>query len=52
VNKGFFSLTWKWKRKYTSGLKVIPDQSLAFLEYKLFDADKNEFDMKEEVEIK
>ena len=33
------------------GLKVIPNQSLAFLEYKFFDADKNELDMKEEKEI-
>jgi ribonuclease G len=52
VNKGIFSLKWKWKLKYTRGLKVIPDQSLSFLEYKFFDFDKNEFDMKEEKEIK
>jgi len=52
VNKGFFSLKWKWRRKYTSGLKIIPDQSLAFLEYKFYDSERNELDMKEEKEIK
>lgn len=52
VNKGFFSLNWKWKHRYTRHLKVIPDQSLAFLEYKFYDEDKNELDMKEEIEIK
>ena len=51
VNKGLFPLSMKWKMKYTHGLKVIPNQSLAFLEYKFFDADKNELDMKEEKEI-
>ena len=51
VNKGLFPLSMKWKIKYTHGMKVIPNQSLAFLEYKFFDADKNELDMKEEKEI-
>ncbi|MCD8176080.1 MAG: Rne/Rng family ribonuclease [Tannerellaceae bacterium] len=52
VNKGLISLSTKWKYKYTRYLKVIPDQSLSFLEYKFFDSDKNELDMKEEIEIK
>ncbi|MDR0995135.1 MAG: ribonuclease E/G, partial [Tannerella sp.] len=52
VNKGLFSLKWKWKTKFSRGIKIIPDQSLAFLEYKFFDSDKNEFDMKEEKETK
>jgi ribonuclease G len=52
VNKGFFSLKWKWKLKYSLRMKVIPNQSLAFLEYKFYDPDKNELDMKEEKEIK
>ena len=41
----------KWKMKYTHQLKVVPDQSLAFLEYKFYDQDKNELDMQEEKEI-
>jgi ribonuclease G len=52
INKGCFPLSWKWKFKYSLGIKVIPNQSLAFMEYKFIDSDKNELDMKEEKEIK
>ena len=52
LNKGLFPLSWQWKMKYSHGLKIIPNQSLAFLEYKFYDEDKNELDMKEEKEIK
>ena len=38
--------------KYSHGLKIVPNQSLAFLEYRFSDEDKNEVDMKEEQEIK
>ncbi|MEG0948685.1 MAG: Rne/Rng family ribonuclease [Bacteroidales bacterium] len=52
INEGIFSLKWKWKLKYGFGLQIIPDQSLAMLQYRFFDADKNEIDLKEEIEIK
>lgn len=52
INKGLYSLKWKWRLNYTLGLRVIPDQSLAFLEYKFYDNDRNELDMKEEIEMK
>lgn len=52
LNKGIYPLSWKWKFKYTFGLKIIPDQSLAFLEYRFYDSDKNELDMKEEADLK
>lgn len=52
INQGFYSLKWKWKLKYTSHFKLIPNQSLALLEYKFYDSDKNEIDLKEEIEIK
>jgi len=52
VNKGLIPLSLKWKFQYSHNLKVIPDQSLAFLEYRFYDPDKNELDMKEEKEIK
>jgi ribonuclease G len=29
-------------------MKIIPDQKLGFLEYKFFDMDKNELDMKDD----
>ena len=50
INKGLISLRLKWKIKYSARLKIIPDQSLAFMEYKFFDPDKNEIDMLEEKE--
>jgi ribonuclease G len=52
INKGIFSLRLQWKMKYSAKLKVIPDQSLAFLEYKFYDLEKNELDMQEEKEMK
>ncbi len=48
INQGFYSLKWKWKFKYSMGLSVIADQSLGFLEFKFFDGEKNELDMKDE----
>ena len=47
INQGIFSLKWKWKMKYSMGIHIIPDQSLGFLEYKFFDLDKEELDMKD-----
>lgn len=48
IQQGIISLQTKWKFKYSLGLKVIPDQSLGFLEYKFFDDQKNELDMKDD----
>ena len=52
VNKGVMSLKRKWQMKYGFGIKIIPDQSLAFLQYKFTDEHGEEIDMKEEMEIK
>ncbi len=52
VNKGLFPLSLQWKIKYSSGIRIIPNQSLGFLEYRFYDKDKNELDMKEEKELK
>lgn len=52
INKGMFSLGMKWKLKYSLRMKVIPDQSLGFLEYKFIDPHKNEIDVTEEKETK
>lgn len=51
ITQGLFSLSWKWRLKYSWGIKVIPNQSLALLEYKFYDTDKTELDMTEEIEI-
>ncbi|MDR1762398.1 MAG: Rne/Rng family ribonuclease [Dysgonamonadaceae bacterium] len=52
IKQGFlFSLERKWKLKYSSKMKIIPDQSLGMLEFKFYDFDKNELDLKKEEEI-
>jgi hypothetical protein len=52
INKGFpfFTLKWKWKRKYKASFKIIPSQNLSYLQYRFLDADANEIDLKEEIE--
>ncbi len=50
IQKGLISIGLKWKMKYTSRLRIIPDQSLAFMEYKFYGSDRNEIDMQEEKE--
>ncbi|MBD5302228.1 MAG: Rne/Rng family ribonuclease [Bacteroides sp.] len=51
IKKGVFSLYGKWKRKYGRSFKIIADESLAYLEYKVVDADGKEIDVKEEGDI-
>lgn len=51
VKKGLFSLYSKWRRKYGRGFKVLPDQSLAYLQYKVLDKEGKEIDLKEESDI-
>ena len=52
INQGIVSLKRKWQMKFGFGIKIIPNQSLAFLEYKFYDMHGDELDMKEEFEIK
>lgn len=52
INSGSPSLKWKWKMKYSLGFKLVPNQSLALLEYRIFDDRRNEIDLKEEIEVK
>lgn len=52
LSKGFISILKRWKWTYSSSMKVIPDQSLGFLEYKFYDADNNEFEVGDKLEIK
>ncbi len=52
VNQGLVSMKRRWQMKYGLGIKVIPDQSLAFLQYRFTDLRGEEIDMKEEIEIK
>ncbi|MCH5168030.1 MAG: Rne/Rng family ribonuclease [Prevotellaceae bacterium] len=52
LSQGFFSIRRKWQLKYGFGVKVIPSQKLAFLQYEFYDRNGQEIDMKEEVEIR
>lgn len=51
VNQGFFSLKRKWQLKYSTGIKIIPSQSLSYLQYVFYDSKGEEIDMKEEQEL-
>ena len=48
INKGVFSLKRQWQIKYGLGVRIIPSQKLAFLQYEFYDADRQFIDMKEE----
>ena len=53
INKGFFrSIKRQWQMKYGFGIKIIPSEKLAFLQYEFYDKDRNFIDMKEEIETK
>lgn len=48
LKKGIISEYSRWRMEYGFKFKIVADQSLAYLEYKVFDKDKNEIDLKEE----
>ncbi len=52
INKGIISIYRKWKLKYGFGIRIIPNENLAYLEYHFYDGAGKEIDMKEETEIK
>ena len=52
INKGVFSMKLQWQMKYGLGVRVIPSQKLAFLQYEFYDDNKQFIDMQEEIETK
>ena len=48
LKKGILSEYRKWRIEYGLKFKILPDQSLAYLQYKVFDQNKNEIDLKED----
>lgn len=52
IKQGIISMYRKWQMKYGFGIRVIPNQKLAYLEYHFYDKKGKEVDMKEESEIK
>ena len=51
ISKGVMSLKRRWQFKYGLGIRVIPNQELAFLQYRFIDEEGQEIDMKEEKEM-
>ena len=52
INKGLFSLKRQWQLKYGMGVRVVPSQKLAFLQYEFYDNNRQYIDMQEEIETK
>ena len=52
LNQGILSIKRRWQLKYGLGVRVIPSEKLAFLQYQFFDHDGQEIDLKEEIEIR
>ena len=48
IKKGMFSLYGKWRRRYGRSFKILADESLAYLQYRVLDDMKKEIDVKEE----
>ena len=51
INQGILSLKRQWQMRYGLGLKIVPNQMFAFLQYQFYDKKGQEIDMKEEIEI-
>lgn len=51
LKKGFLSRYRRWRMMFGRKFKILPDQSLAYLEYKVLDKERNEIDLKEEKDV-
>lgn len=51
IKAGFPSIAFKWKLRYGIGVKVLPDQSLAYLQYRFVDRNAQEIDLKDPMEM-
>ena len=50
INQGVLSLKRRWQLKYGLGVRIIPNQKMAFLQYEFYDASNAFIDMREENE--
>jgi len=46
----FSSRLWKWKRRYGFQWRLIADESMELLQYKVLDADRNEVDLSQPID--
>ncbi|MDE6490100.1 MAG: Rne/Rng family ribonuclease [Muribaculaceae bacterium] len=51
IKKGLLSLYRKWRMEFGRKFKILPDQSLAYLQYRVLDTNRNEIDLKEEKDL-
>lgn len=51
LKKGLISPYRKWKLDIGGNFKIMPDQSLAYLQYRVIDKNRNEIDLKEEKDL-
>ena len=51
VKKGILSLYRKWRMELGGKFKIMADESLAYLQYKVLDKNRNEIDLKEEKDL-
>ena len=51
INQGMFSLKRRWQMKYGLGIKIVPSQKMAFLQYEFYDHKRQFIDMQEENEV-
>ena len=48
LNQGVFSIKRHWQMKYGLGVRIIPNQQLAYLQYEFYDEKGREISMKQE----
>lgn len=51
LKKGIWSIYQRWRMEYGRKFRILPDQSLAYLQYRVIDKDRNEIDLKEEKDM-
>ncbi len=51
LKKGFISTYTRWRFKMGRHFRILPDQSLAYLQYRVLDKNRNEIDLKEEKDM-
>ncbi len=51
LKKGMVSIYRRWKLELGGGFKIVPDQSLAYLQYKVVDQDKNVIELANEKDL-
>jgi len=50
ITQGWISMKRRWRMKYGFGVKVMPSEKLAFLQYVFYDENGEEIDMKEKID--